>query len=290
MNLILGTVQLGLDYGILKKKPTFEQSKEILNFAIDSKIMTFDTAQGYDNSEEILSNISNNENVTIITKIDFENLNTEKEILDKINISLKRLNVKKIDVLLLHSFNDFRNKNLLEILFSLKNKNIIDKIGVSLYNLEEAIEVLDDSRISILQIPFNYLDRQWDSKLFQEKIKLNSVEIHVRSIFLQGILINDYEFWPKFKDFNTKQVYDKVESITNRFNLSKLELVVSYVNSCKWINKIIFGVDNIEQLQTNINQFNNSSILDENKINEINNEFSNIHTKLTNPVFWNKIL
>ena len=173
MNLILGTVQLGLDYGIIRKKPTIEQSKDILNLAINSNILTFDTAQGYGNSEEILSNISDNENVTIITKIDFENLNTEKEILDKINISLKRLNVNKIDVLLLHSFNDFRNKNLVEILFNLKKNNIIDKIGVSLYTLQEALEVLDDNRISILQIPFNYLDRQWDSKLFQTTFGLN---------------------------------------------------------------------------------------------------------------------
>ena len=57
MNLILGTVQLGLDYGIIKKKPTIEQSKDILNLAINSNILTFDTAQGYGNSEEILSNI-----------------------------------------------------------------------------------------------------------------------------------------------------------------------------------------------------------------------------------------
>lgn len=288
MNLILGTVQLGIDYGILKKKPTIEESKQILNYAINSNILTFDTAQGYGNSEEILSSISNNKNVTIITKIDFENLNTEKKILDKIYISLKRLNVNKIDVLLLHSFNDFRNKNLLEILFSLKDKNIIDKIGVSLYTLQEAIEVFEDNRISVLQIPFNYLDRQWDNKIFQEKIKTNNIEIHVRSIFLQGILVNDYRFWPKFDDFNTKLVYDRIEITSNKFNLSKLELVISYVNSCKWINKIIFGVDNIDQLQTNINQFSNSQILDENKINEINKEFSNIPTKLTNPVFWNK--
>lgn len=284
MKLILGTVQLGLDYGIYKKKPTYKESVEILNYAIESSVFTFDTAQGYGNSEEILSNISHKKDTIIITKIDFENLVTKEEIINKINISLTNLKVSKIDVLLLHNFNDFRNKYLMNILFDLKN--IVHKIGVSLYNVEEAIEVLEDDRISILQLPFNYLDRQWDNKIFQEKIKLNNIEIHVRSIFLQGLLVNDFKYWPKIN--NIKTIYHTIEDITTLYNLTKLELVVSYVNSCKWINKIIFGVDNIEQLKDNIEQFKNSLILDDNQLNYINNSFLNIPNELINPSLWNK--
>ena len=53
MKLILGTVQLGIDYGINKKKPILKQSLEILNYCLKNKIITFDTAQNYGNSENI---------------------------------------------------------------------------------------------------------------------------------------------------------------------------------------------------------------------------------------------
>lgn len=293
MKLILGTVQLGIDYGINKKKPTLDQSLEILNYSINNDIKTFDTAQDYGNCEEIISNITN-KNVNIMTKINFHSkdqglniINFEK-ISEKVNNSLQNLKVTNLYTLLLHRFDDFQSKDLVDNLFKIKNNGVIKNIGVSVYTVEEAIEVLNDKRFTIIQIPFNYLDNQWNNEEFKNLIKKrNDVEIHVRSIFLQGILVNDFKYWPKIKGHNFEPIYDNITNLCQKYELTKIELVIGYIKSIKWIDSVLFGVDNIEQLKENIALYKNTTELNKTILNECTKLFSNIPKELVNPVLWN---
>ena len=291
MKLILGTVQLGIDYGINKQKPSLEKSLEILNYSIKNDIKTFDTAQDYGNCEEIISNITN-QNVNIITKINFHS--KDNNIIDydlisqKVNNSLHNLKLKSLHTLLLHRFDDFLCKDLVDNLFKIKNNRIIKNIGVSVYTVEEAIEVLKDERFTIIQIPFNYLDNQWNNEEFKNLIKKrNDVEIHIRSIFLQGILVNDFKYWPEISGFDFKPIYNNITNLCNKYNLTKLELVVGYIKSVKWIDSVLFGVDNIEQLKEIINLYKNTSELSQNILNDCKELFNDIPNELVNPVLWN---
>ena len=56
MKIILGTAQLGLDYGFTNNsgKPKLNKSLEIIKYALDNNINTFDTARAYGDSENIL--------------------------------------------------------------------------------------------------------------------------------------------------------------------------------------------------------------------------------------------
>lgn len=290
MKLILGTVQLGIDYGINKKKPTLDQSLEILNYCIKNNINTFDTAQDYGNCEEIISNITN-ENVNIITKINFHskdnNLIDFDLILEKVNKSIENLKVNYIYTLLLHRFDDFLSKNLVDNLFKIKNMELIKNIGVSVYTVEEAIEVLKDERFTVIQIPFNYLDNQWNNEEFKNLLKKRTdVEIHVRSIFLQGILVNDFKYWPKITGFDFEPIYNNITNLCQKYNLTKLELVVGFIKSVKWIDSVLFGVDNIEQLKENIDLYKNTSELSQNILNDYKELFNDIPKELINPVLW----
>ena len=192
MYLGLGTVQLGMDYGI-SKKPSLLKSQQILDKAIEKNIKYFDTAQSYGNSENILSHISNNSNINIITKINCHN----DDIPSKINKSLKNLNTTTLDGVLFHDFKQYLNYNYKSQLIELKRNGVIKKIGVSIYNIEEPLILLQDDDIDIIQLPFNYLDHQWiNNSTFMELIETTNKDIYIRSIFLQGILINDFQFWP----------------------------------------------------------------------------------------------
>jgi len=289
---ILGTVQLGILYGLNKSKLTTNESLEILDLAYNSNILTYDTAQDYGNSEQLLATISNISNVQIITKIDFTDILltpsyilNKQNIKQKINTSLENLELKKLDTLLLHNYEDFKNKILLDILFELCEENIIKNIGISIYTIDEALYVLEDTRIKILQIPFNFLDTQWNNSIFQEKIKKNNVEIHVRSIFLQGILLSTYDKWPILNK-ETKKIYDTINKLCNIFQLSKIEFCIKYVNSISFINKIIFGIDNLHQLKFNIMIFNNITQFTTKELYYINSKFNNIPENLINPSLW----
>ena len=56
MNLCIGTVQLGMDYGITgQKQPSVEQACEILDYATQNGIKTIDTANAYGTAEDVVS-------------------------------------------------------------------------------------------------------------------------------------------------------------------------------------------------------------------------------------------
>lgn len=286
MKLILGTVQMGKLYGkFMKNKIEDNEIDVILNYCLKNNICTFDTAQNYGNSEQILSKISNKNNVKIIDKID-----SVENILGSFEKSIVNLNSKNIDTLMFHNFENIKILDYREVLIGLKNNKKINNIGVSVYNVEEAIYSLKLNCVTVIQIPFNYLDRQWENNQFLNLIKNRpDVEIHIRSIFLQGLLLNDISYWPN----ECKNIYEKITKICNKYNLTKLELVIIYSLSFKWISGILFGIDNINHLIDTHSNFKKmedklkkEKSLIFNLIEDIKNEFWNVPNNLIDPRLW----
>ncbi len=282
--LIIGTVQFGLDYGITNKsgKVNNDELDKIFAFCFNNKINTFDTAQDYGTSENILSNYKiKYQQFNIITKAKFIN----KDINETIKKSVEKFN--KINYFLLHSYNDYNN-NIINNLIDFQNKELIDKIGVSVYNVDEAILLLDDSRINVIQIPFNYIDSQWDNELFITKLQSRpDIEIHVRSIFLQGVLLNPIINKPTNIDQkDLDKLNNIINELTNEFNLNKLELCFAYINSFNWINKFLIGIDNYEHLISNYNIINKNLKLTNEQIQTIKQKTTNINKILCDPSKW----
>lgn len=292
MNIILGTAQFGLNYGILNKKGKIPKkiSIELLKYSIENGISTFDTAPLYGDSENILGQYSNY-NLNIITKI--KNIKNFNDIDESLIQSQKNLNTKKIYMVLLHSYDDYLKNNNQYWEYLIKNNNISENFGVSVYTVSEAIECLKNNSVKCIQIPFNIIDRQWYNHNFLNLInKRKDVKIHCRSIFLQGLLLSDN--YLEFPDINNdKKLYAKniIRIIDNlmiilRFK-NKMELCVSYVKSFEWIDSLIFGVDNLKHLKlnldaTNIRKLNNSEL-------ELFKFFEFVPNKLLNPSNWYKL-
>ena len=290
MHLILGTAQLGLNYGITNTnlKPSLSQALSILNKAYNNKIYMFDTAQAYGDSESKLGIFNQNKsNTTIITKIHIVDNISIKSFVSK---SIANLQCKSLDVLLLHDYTYLNNKMVIENLLKLQQQNLIQNLGVSVYNVEEAIDSLSKPYIKYLQIPVNFLDQQWNNTTFQDLIKKrNDVFIYVRSIFLQGILVNDIIKWPKITNIDNQIYFDKITKLVEKYQLkNKVNLCVSYIKSLNWINGVVFGVDNEIQLIENIALFKSSRTLNTKELNHIQNIFKSVPVELTNPKFWKK--
>ena len=115
-DLTLGTVQLGLAYGVNNDKgmPSYEESSAILNTALDSGIISFDTAQAYGESELVLKRFFENDTRerTLITKVVFRDVDksgVKDKLFDMTRTSIERLGVEKIPFLKLH------NQDMLEL-------------------------------------------------------------------------------------------------------------------------------------------------------------------------------
>ena len=245
--MILGTAQVGMDYGLtnFKGKINNENLVNIIKFCSKNTILELDTAFGYGDAHHRLVNVLNKyckKKTTITTKTnlnDFYNYN----VLKKKILSLKYIFSNSDINLLCHDEKILLKKNnsLLHNLLKLKKDKIIKKIGVSVYSTSLALNGLKNKNIDIIQISSNILDQ----RILNKKFKKYLDKIYCRSIFLQGILINENKFHNKFF---TKSI-SLLNAIEKKYNLTKIELCFYYILKVAKIKKIIIGVESAKQLK-----------------------------------------
>jgi aryl-alcohol dehydrogenase-like predicted oxidoreductase len=263
--IILGTAQLGMNYGFCRNGlyKSKKNLKKILNYAYKNNIGYLDTARSYKFSEKNIGEFHKenkiNKQFKIITKLSslskIKKKNLKNKLLKDISLSLFFLKKKKIDIILIHNFKDLQKHklHLLKYLNEMKKKKLIKEIGVSVYKPNEALECLKFKNIKHIQIPFNILDQRWTKKIFLNKVKLREdVKIHVRSIFLRGLLINELKYWPKWFKKRSNAI-ENLEFFKKKFKMiNKIELCLAYVKSFNWVNYIVIGVNSLEQLKDTI--------------------------------------
>jgi aryl-alcohol dehydrogenase-like predicted oxidoreductase len=248
--LALGTVQFGLDYGVTNStgKVQIREVASILEYAKEKNINVLDTAAGYGNSEEILGRIGIN-HFQIITKTTFIKNGVDK-VIESFYQSLKNLNQQKVDGLLIHNIEEVKHEQfdvLFKKLTGLKLQGLIDKIGFSTYTPEQIDFLLKNFDFDLIQVPFNV----FDTRLLQggqlKRLKNKGIEIHARSVFLQGILL-DFNDLPSYF-FTWENQFNVYQDMINKSGLSKLEYALNFALSIKELDKILVGVYNVEQLQ-----------------------------------------
>ena len=282
MKIALGTVQFGLKYGISNKNevPNDSELKLILDVAKNANISTLDTANAYGNAEERLGKLLKNR-FKIVTK--FSKVNSEYELLEQLENSLKELKIDKIYGYLAHNADVLiENPSLWNILQKAKSENKIKKIGFSLYYPAQLNKLLELNIIpDLVQLPYSILDRKFEKSL--SVLKQLGTEIHVRSVFLQGLyFLNPNDLPKKLIELKLPLIRLNEICINNKVAVegAALNLVLSNLN----IDKIVIGVENANQLQSNINLIENwipnESLFAEIKLIHIENE------NLLNPSNW----
>jgi spore coat polysaccharide biosynthesis protein SpsF (cytidylyltransferase family)/aryl-alcohol dehydrogenase-like predicted oxidoreductase len=302
--LILGGVQFGLDYGInnSKGKPTISQVKEIINQAAANGVEYIDTARGYGNSEKVLGKVLNSgiqHNFKIITKLSPLNNcaeNESKEIIEtfvreSVFESCVRLKTNRLYCLMLHRAELLQKWNSIvwKLLVDLRNKNYIQKLGVSVQTPEELDYALGFNEIEVIQIPFNIFDYRWNSsisKIQRLKYKRN-LTIHTRSSLLQGLLASeDEQVWAKTHLLNSKIAINWLKLSCKKYQKqSVINLCFAYVRAQTWIDGIVVGMETIQQLRQNLVLFDQLELSDS-EILEINNSRPILPEHVLNPSYW----
>ena len=288
MKIALGTVQFGLDYGIANNqgKVSANIAKNILMHAQLAGIDTLDTASVYGNSEEQLGEIGVKD-WRIITKL--SNVPNSCDdislwVREQVFKSIQRLKVKSIAGLLLHDtgqLTGLHGQQIWSALKTLKDEGVIEKIGFSIYHPNE-LEILWESyRPDIVQAPYNIFDRRLEQSGWLQIMSDYRVEIHIRSVFLQGLLLMDKDSRPiKFNRWSYS--FGLLEKWIKENNTTALQACLSLPLNDDRINRIVIGVDNTQQLK---------SILVESDINAPVPPLSLCldDVDLINPSHWNSL-
>lgn len=286
--LILGTVQFGMDYGINNQigKPSFEQIQKILDYAFVNKIDMLDTAEVYGDAQKRIGEYHKNSKnkFKIITKFSSTVNNFPSKFYQRVEKNLELLNVDSLYAYMFHSYKDFEKLYLSQRnkIKKLKNGKLIEKLGVSVYTNEEAEKLLKIEDIDLIQLPFNLLDNENQREEILQLAQNNGIEVHTRSVFLQGLFFKDIEkLSPQL--FPLKNDLTKIKKIANQYKISVERLALHYVCRNESVDRVLIGVDTIEQLKKNIDNART-------RVNkDILKEISQINVKncdLLNPSAW----
>jgi len=245
MELAIGTANFGNQYGINKTKLTFQEIKKILIYAKKKHIKYLDTSFNYGDSIKILSkfnlkyfNISSKFFIAKESKID--------SVISQIKSNLKILKIEMFENLMIHNFYQLTKKDIIRnipLLLMIKKEKLTKNIGISVYDPKELDLTWGIWRPDLVQFPLNILDRRFLHSKWIDKLKNNKTKIHVRSIFLQGLLLNNTiinRTSKKFiKNFSIWSLNKKIK---------KSEACINFIKSIKKVNRVILGVENSYQL------------------------------------------
>lgn len=251
----IGTAQFGQAYGFNSSSTNInnEQAHRIINYCYVNGIRSIDTAHAYGASENILGQIGVNK-FSVNSKFCIQDIGskelTEKGILSIVQDSLRRLKIHKLDSLLLHRSEDLLGPSqnlIISAMNTLKEKNLISKFGISVYAPEEIFQCLEVCDLDIIQAPVNFFDRRFLDSEVIEKCKNHQIELHARSIFLQGLLLLEQAEIPK-KFLNFSDELGLWHKFLAENNLTPLQACLAFVLTQQELSKIIFGIDSLEQL------------------------------------------
>jgi aryl-alcohol dehydrogenase-like predicted oxidoreductase len=254
----LGTVQFGVNYGLsnAEGQTSVEEAFRILEVASENGIQVIDTATLYGSSEEVLGEIlPDNHAFKLVTKtarIDARRITPDdaSRLEQTFVNSLNKLRSPSIYGLMIHNAEDVLAENgtlLMEKMIDLKRQGLVAKIGVSVYNPLQVDKILEKFNIDLVQIPLNVLDQRMLIGGQTASLKKRGVEIHVRSAFLQGLLLMRPETLPRHFDPVRKHLAHYNDFLQNN-NLSPVQAALGFLATCNDIDVVVCGVNNHLQL------------------------------------------
>lgn len=299
--LVLGSVQLGLNYGAANRtgKPSRSDACRMVAHAADAGITNFDTARAYGDAEERLGEaLRSRKAVRTITKLsplselsdDASRRDVRAAVDASIDASLYALRRPQIDCLLLHRASHMNafDGAIWERLIERLEDGTVTTLGVSVQSPREALEALACADVCHIQLPFNILDWRWQRAGVISRIRARShVTIHARSVFLQGVLAADEpSVWPSIDGVSPGGIASLLSDIVREYGRESVaDLCLAYVRGQDWIDGAVVGMETQSQLDENLRLFVRPP-LSQKDCEAISAHIPNVPEQLLDPAKW----
>lgn len=298
--LTLGTVALGMDYGIANTegKPAREKSFEIFSAAFSLGINTIDTARTYGDAELLIGNFLSQDRTrpktNLITKFVISNDNlanielARKQVFESVKSSCSFLKLKQIPVCLFHKANGQNMEMLMEILPSifedLKNDGLIDLSGVSLYHPYGEEMFLEHPVFEAFQVPVNVFDQRIIRNGMLERMQKENKIVFARSVYLQGLFFLSPDEL-KGNLVNARPYILALHDLAKQAGMSIAQLAFSYVRDLDAITSIVFGATTELQVKENVKLLHGNKLPVKIK-QSIESLFNNMPEDIITPGLW----
>lgn len=259
----LGTVQWGLTYGLANQngKVSPESVAAILAEARHRGVCVLDTAPLYGDAETVLgaNQLEAFHVITKTPKFATPSITDQQagQLVQTFHQSLQRLSSKKIYGLLIHHAEDLLvpgGEKLIASMTALKESGAVEKVGVSVYNNEQVDAVLKIFKPDIVQLPISVLDQRLLLNGQLERMKNDGIEIHARSVFLQGLLLMPLSRVPAYFD-PIRPLLTHWHSAAEAQGMSLVEAALSFVRDIPYVDTVLVGVESLAQIQSGLEDF-----------------------------------
>lgn len=278
----LGTVQFGLKYGIsnVDGQVPLDEIERILALCRLNGISTLDTAFAYGNSEDRLGQ-AGVEGFRVVSKLpaDVQGLDDARQ---KVEASMQRLQDDRLYGLLLHDYGTFDSGRLTWTdMLRLQEEYDIQKIGFSFYHPTQWEEVRAKGIVAqLVQVPYNLFDRRFEPQF--ARAGGEGTEIHVRSVFLQGLFFRDLATLPDHFSAVAGRLR-RLKELAGPDNKRIAATCLRFVLENGHVDRAVIGTDNSLQLQSNLIQLTEEAVaLSEQEKRELQTDDLNI----LNPALW----
>lgn len=255
---MLGTVQLGLNYGMANTagKPSEEKARQILQAAHDVGVTVLDTAAAYGTSEEVVGNYlkANDHNMLVISKFKLRTEEPLAELKGQIDTSRKLLG--KVDGYMFHDADQMRrhHQTVRGMLEDMKATDKMAFLGSSVYTAEDVEDFLEMCPwLDMIQIPMNVLDTRIVRRGLLEELEKRGVAVVVRSVFLQGMLC--MEQVPERFDF-MQPCLNEISEVAKAAGMTLPQMAVAYIRDLPGVTSLVLGCETPEQVRDNANMIN----------------------------------
>ena len=255
--LTLGTVQLGMAYGIANQggQPTTGQADAILDTAVRDGVTTFDTARAYGSSEAVIGSWMARRDaahgigiVTKLSPIPEGAPNTRKDAVDaSLRASRKALGRATIDLVLAHREADLLDDAVASALNEARERGEIGGFGASVYSIETARRLIDIEHIRALQVPMSAADRRFDTSGIVGRANDRGLVVFARSVFLQGALLMAPDLLPPHLAPLGPRL-SQARAIAEARGRPLSEALMLAVRDTPGVTSLVVGVDRADQL------------------------------------------
>jgi aryl-alcohol dehydrogenase-like predicted oxidoreductase len=179
----------------------------------------------------------------------------ERTIMESVELSLSRLNVKKVGCILLHCANDMTRHGSVvpETLKQLIHLGYTDIVGVSVYTGDEVAEMIENDLYQAIQIPMSLFDQRLIRQGLVRKLRDRSICVFVRSVFLQGLFFLDPDHMKNLDLERCASLHLRLlRRFAERAGMSVAQFAISYIRDIPGVTSLVLGADTPEQVLENI--------------------------------------
>ena len=258
----LGTVQFGMPYGIANRgaRTPHEELVSILAFAASEAVSVLDTAAQYGDSEAVLGNaLPAAHAFRIVTKTPAFGRDPDPAALRAgLARSLENLKQRKLHALLVHDADELLRPGgeaLWRAMDDLRRQGLVEKTGASVYTAAQIDALLEHFDPTLVQVPVSIADQRLVESGHLSKLKRRGVEIHARSVLLQGLLLMNPDDRPSyFRQFDGE--LRNLSGFFSQHEMTPLEGALSFVSELEDVDAAVVGVTSRAQLEACLDAFN----------------------------------